>query len=209
MKKNIAICMLFMSVAIAHAQNIETFDSNRFGWVEAVYKDKSAVITEGVMRLECKQTLASLLSLTPSERMIQTSCYAPFDPKLNFTFKCTAVAKKVNAEGFFGLIFNYMDDYNYSAFYIGREPLQKNAVVIYDRVVDNKIVGRRVSELKLTSKKNAEFDFELKSSFDRLEFHCNEMKVMEIRYNPIQYSGIGFGVYGQQTVDFDNVEFIQ
>ena len=209
MKKIIAICILFISVAMTHAQNIETFDSNRFGWLETVDKNGSATIIEGVMRLECKTTLASLLTLTPTERVIKTSCYAPFDPKKNFTYKCTAVAKKVNAEGHFGLIFNYMDDYNYSAFYIGRGYLQKNAIVIYERMVNGEIVGRRVSELKLTSKKNAEFDFELRSTFDRLEFHCNEMKVMEVRYNPIEYTGIGFGVYGQQTVDFDNVEFIQ
>ena len=210
MKKIIAICTLLICIATTHAQNIETFDSNKYGWIETVKKNGSAIITEGVMRLECNVTLADLINQTPlSERTMQTSCYAPFDPKQNFTFKCTAIAKKVNTNGSFGLIFNYMDDYNYSAFYIGRLPLQKNAVVIYQRVVDNEIVGQRISDLKLNSKKNVEFKFELRSMFDRLEFYGNEMKIMEVRYNPIEYSGIGFGVYGEQTVDFDNVEFIQ
>ena len=204
MKKIITIVALFICTAI-HAQNIETFDSNNYGWVETVKNNGSAIITEGVMRLKCKTTIFS----QPNDRNIQTSCYAPFDPNKNFIFKCTAIAKKISLAGAFGLIFDYMDDYNYSAFYIGKLPSQKNAVVIYERVVDNQVVGRRVSDLKLTSKKNVEFNFELKSMFDKLELHCNEMKVMEVRYNPIKYSGIGLVVYGEQSIDFDNVEFIQ
>lgn len=206
MKRFFTICVLLICVAITNAQNIETFDSNKFGWLESVEKNGSAIITEGVMRLECKAAL-NLFTLTPGISQVITSCYAPFDPKKNFTFKCTATTKKINRMGCFGIIFDYMDNYNYSAFYISKG--DKNAVVLYQRVVENRVVGQRISDIKLTSKKNLEFNFELISSFDKLDFYCNDMKVMEVRYNPINYSGIGFGVYGQQTVDFDNVEFIQ
>ena len=207
MKRIIIICSLLICAAVANAQNVETFDSNTFGWIESVQKDGSAIIVEGVMRLEGKNALDDIWSLKAGSSQIITSCYAPFDPQKNFTFKCDAVAKKINDKGFFGLIFDYMDDYNYSAFYILKG--DKNAKVIYHRLKDGKIVGCRSADLKLMEKKNAAFAFELRSSFDRVEFYCNDMKAMEVRYNPVQYCGVGFGVFGQQSVDFDNVQFIQ
>ena len=206
MKRIIIICSLLICAA-ANAQNVETFDSNKFGWLESVEKDGSAIITEGVMRLEGKNALNDVWSLKSDESQVVTSCYAPFDPQKNFTFKCDAIAKKINDKGYFGLIFDYMDNYNYSAFYIFKG--DKNAMVMYHRVKDNEIIGYRLADLKLKEKKNAAFAFELRSSFDRVEFYCNDMKAMEVRYNPIQYCGVGFGVFGQQSVDFDNVQFIQ
>ena len=182
MKRIIIICSLLICAAVANAQNVETFDSNTFGWIESVEKDGSAIIVEGVMRLEGKNALDDIWSLKAGSSQIITSCYAPFDPQKNFTFKCDAVAKKINDKGFFGLIFDYKD---------------------------NEIIGQRLSDLKLKEKKNAAFAFELRSSFDRVEFYCNDMKAMEVRYNPVQYCGVGFGVFGQQSVDFDNVQFIQ
>lgn len=207
MKRIIIICSLLICAAAVNAQNVETFDSNKFGWLESVEKDGSAIITEGVMRLEGKNALDDVWSLKSNESQVVTSCYAPFDPQKNFTFKCDAIAKKINDKGYFGLIFDYMDNYNYSAFYIFNG--DKNAMVMYHRVKDNEIIGYRLADLKLKQKKNAAFAFELRSSFDRVEFYCNDMKAMEVRYNPIQYCGIGFAVFGQQTVDFDNVQFIQ
>ncbi len=207
MKRIIIICSLLICAAAVNAQNVETFDSNKFGWLESVEKDGSAIITEGVMRLEGKNVLDDVWSLKSNESQVVTSCYAPFDPQKNFTFKCDAIAKKINDKGYFGLIFDYMDNYNYSAFYIFKG--DKNAMVMYHRVKDNEIIGYRLADLKLNQKKNAAFAFELRSSFDRVEFYCNDMKAMEVRYNPIQYCGIGFAVFGQQTVDFDNVQFIQ
>lgn len=207
MKRIIIICSLLICAAAVNAQNVETFDSNKFGWLESVEKDGSAIITEGVMRLEGKNALDDIYIVKSDYSQVVTSCYAPFDPQKNFTFKCDAIAKKINDKGYFGLIFDYMDNYNYSAFYILKG--DKNAKVMYNRVKDNEIIGYRFADLKLNQKKNAAFAFELRSSFDRVEFYCNDMMAMEVRYNPIQYCGIGFAVFGQQTIDFDNVQFIQ
>ncbi len=207
MKRIIIICSLLICAATTHAQIIETFDSNTFGWIESVEKDGSAIIVEGVMRLEGKNALNDTWLLKPGISQVMTSCYAPFDPQKNFTFKCDAIAKKISDKGFFGLVFDYMDNYNYSAFYICKG--DKNAKVLYERVERGELIGRRTVDLKLKQKKNATFAFELKSAFDRLEFYCNGMKAIEVRYNPIDYCGVGFVVYGQQTIDFDNVQFIQ
>lgn len=207
MKRIIIFLSLLLCAVTANAQMVETFDSNKFGWIETVQKKGSAIITEGVMRLEGKNALEDIWGRSNSDVVVLTSCYAPFDPLKNFTFKCDAIAKRINDKGFFGLVFDYMDDFNYSAFYICK--WDKNAIVWYRRVKDGEVIGERIADLKLKQKRNAEFAFELKSSFDRIEFYCNEMKAMEVRYNPIKYCGIGFVVIGQQTVDFDNVEFIQ
>ena len=207
MKRIIIICSLLICVATTNAQTIETFDSNTFGWIESVEKDGSAIIVEGVMRLEGKNALNDVWSLKAGESQVLTSCYAPFDPQKNFTFKCDAIAKKINDKGYFGLVFDYMDNYNYSVFYIFKG--DKNAMVLYQRVKDGKIIGERLSDLKLKQKKNTEFAFELRSAFDRVEFYCNNMKAMEVRYNPVMYCGVGFAIFGQQSVDFDNVQFIQ
>ena len=39
--------------------------------------------------------------------------------------------------------------------------------------------------------------------------YCNNMKAMEIRYNPVKHCGIGFSIAGALVVDFDNVSFVQ
>ena len=207
MKKIIAICLLLVCATTASAQFVETFDSNKFGWQEYVTKNGGAMITEGVMRLENKM---SILGLVDPNSATVTSCYAPFDPRKNFTFKCDASTKKLNVGPYFGIIFDYVDNYNYSVFYISKSLFDaNNATVLYQRVVENRVVGQRMADLKLTQKKNLEFHFELKSMFDRIEFYCNDMKAMEVRYNPITHCGRGFGVFGPMTVDFDNVSFEQ
>jgi hypothetical protein len=206
MKKIVVICLLLVSVTVAKAQFVETFDSNKFGWQEYVTKTGGAIITEGVMRLENKSALAGILN--PGSEVV-TSCYPPFDPQKNFIFKCDAKMKRLDFGSYFGIIFDYMDDYNYSVFYITKSLSANAATVVYKRVVENRIVGYRYSDIKLTQKKNLEFNFELKSMFDKLEFYCNNMKAMEIRYNPVKHCGIGFSIAGALVVDFDNVSFVQ
>lgn len=159
------------------------------------------------MRLEGKNALDNIWGINLGVSQVITSCYGPFDPRKNFIFKCEALAKKISNKGYFGIIFDYKDDSNYSAFYICKG--DKNAMVHYERAVEGKIVGTRTADIKLKQKRKAAFDFELRSSYDKVEFYCNDMLAMEVRYNPVMFCGIGFSIYGQQTVDFDNVQFIQ
>ena len=98
-----------------------------------------------------------------------------------------------------------MDDYNYDAFYLSNEK------VFYYRVVEGEIVGRRYSDVKIF-KRLKEHELSVKSSFNKLEFYVNNVKALEIRNAPVNYSGLGFGVWaedGKQTADVDYIEFIQ
>lgn len=206
MRKYLVIVALLAGSMIANAQIVETFDSNKFGWQEFAQKSGSALVVDGVLRLKGKNPLEDLWSIKEHSE-VQSTCYAPIDPKKNFEIKATAIAQKINDKGFFGIIFDYKDDGNYSAFFISKG--DKNALVMYQREYEDRVVGRRFTELKLPSKRKAEFDFSIKSTFDDIQFFCNDMKVMEIRHQQPEFTGFGFIVIGQQEVDFDNVEFIQ
>lgn len=71
------------------------------------------------------------------------------------------------------------------------------------------MVGRIRADIKLKSQKRAELSLKVKSTFQKLEFFINDMKALEARYLPLESTGIGFYVLGQQTIDFDNLEIIQ
>ena len=206
MKRILFICTLLLCTTAMQAQITDTFDNNKFGWQEFSQKSGSAIIEDGVLKLIGKNPIEDLLTIKPAS-IITSSCYGPIDPRSNFEIKCTAIAKKINDKGYFGIIFDYKDDSNYSAFFICKG--EKNARVVYQKIEKNEIAGQRSSEMKLSSKRKAEFDFSIKSTFNDIKFICNDMTVMEIRHHSPQYSGFGFLVIGQQEVDFDNVEFIQ
>lgn len=207
MKKILLLTFMLMFSVILNAQIVENFDSNKFGWIETVQRDGKTIITEGVMRIEGKKPVENIWEINANSSRAITSCYAPFDPKKNFIFKCKAKANRISESGFFGLIFDYIDDFNHTAFYIAK--FDKDVIVVYDKVVEKDIVGRRINTLKLKELKNTELSFELKSTYDKLELYCNNMLAMEIRHSPIESTGIGFIVMGQQIVDFDDVELIQ
>ena len=205
MKKFILLTVLLVSTATLNAQYKihDTFDDNKFAWTEIVTKDTKALIEEGVMRLQGKNDLES-----KKTSVAMTSCYAPLDPTKNFTIKCKSNVRKLNSDGYFGIIIDYMDDYNYSAFYLEKGD-KNNAIVSYERVVDGELVGSRKSDLKLQAKKDINIEFEIRSLLDKLQFYCNGMQTIEIRYNPIKYTGMGFIVFGDIQVDFDDLEIIQ
>lgn len=205
MKKIILLSVLLVSSMTLYAQNKmqDTFDDNKLGWTETVTKDTKALIEEGVMRLQGKNAIGD-----KKESIAITSCYIPIDPTANFTIKCRGKVKKLNSNGYFGILIDYMDDYNYSAFYIMKGE-QNNGVVMYNRVINGELVGKRVSDVKFHAKKDITMEFEIKSLYEKLEFKCNGMQVVEIRYNPIKYAGMGFAVFGDIQIDFDDLEILQ
>lgn len=207
MKKIILTIGFILYALLTSAQIKDTFDSNALGWNETVQKDGEAIITEGVMRLEGKNALNDTWDFARSSA-VNTYCYAPIDVTKNFTIKCTAIAKKITDKGLFGIIFDQKDEYNQSAFYITKR--DKNSLLVrYMYISENIIKGYKESVIKIKETKNAQFDFEIRSTFDRIEFYVNTDKAMELRYYPVEYGGFGFELFGQMTIDFDDVEFIQ
>ena len=132
-----------------------------------------------------------------------SSCYPGIDVSKNFEVRAKIVAKTVNEKDSFGVIFNYLDDYNYNVLVIDR----KTAVLL--RIEKNEIIGYRVTDLKATSRRNAEYNLKIKSTYQDLEFYNNDVQVLRVRHLPMQYSGFGIYINGLQTIDVEEVEFIQ
>lgn len=207
MRKLLLAVAVLMLPFVANAQFKDTFDSNKLGWTEISGKDGDAVIVDGKMHIEGKKSGNSLFgALTGTQgepSYIETHCYAPLDFKKDFEIKCDAYVKKINDNNTFGMILNYIDEGNFMAFMI----TEGQATLV--RYNDYKLIGRIRANIKLKSQKKAELNLKIKSTFQKLEFFINDMKALEARYLPLESTGIGFYVLGQQTIDFDNLEIIQ
>lgn len=207
MKKVFFTLVLLMLPFIVNAQFIDTFDSNKLGWTEISGKDGDALIIEGKLRIEGKKSGSSLFGtltgIQGEPSYIETHCYAPLDFKKDFEIKCDAYVKKINDNNTFGIILNYIDEGNFIAFMITEG---QAALVRYN---DYRMIGRIRADIKLKSQKKADLNFKIKSSFQKLEFFINDMKALEARYLPLESTGIGFCVFGQQVVEFDNLEIHQ
>lgn len=192
MRKLLLAVAVLMLPFVANAQFKDTFDSNKLGWTEISSKNGEALIVDGKMHLEGKDA-----------PFLETHCYAPLDFKKDFEIKCDAFVKKISDNGEFGIILNYIDDGNFALFSI------TEGKAAYGRYKDRIRVGGFMQDVKLKSQKKADLNLQIKSSYQKLEFFINNMKALEVRYLPLESTGVGFYIRGQQTIDFDNLEIIQ
>lgn len=192
MKRVLFIAFFAVVVTSVNAQSFkETFDSNILGWTELASSDGEALVKDGVLHLMTKGT------------NMMSTCYTNFDVNKNFEINCTVNVKKIDAGNPVGIIFNYLDDYNYCLFGIDEE------TAYFKEIRDNRLVGFRRTALKLQGKRKVELNFSIKSTYNRVQFEVNNMTAIELRYKPIVSNGIGFYIVGNQTADFDNLEIIQ
>lgn len=204
MRQALLSIALFAFVALsANAQSFkDTFDSNTLGWTEMSSSDGEVLIKDGVLHLKGKKNGQSFFTYVPGTEII-TSAYTAFDPQKNFQIKCKATIKKINDKNPIGIIINYQDDRNFMLFSID----EGNAYFM--RYEDGDLTGYRANLLKLKGKRNTEIAFEIKSTYNRIEFLVNDMTAIELRYQPIISNGVGFYLYGAQEADFDDLEIIQ
>ena len=199
--KQVLLVAIFAFVALSvNAQSFkDTFDSNVLGWTERSGADGEAIIKEGVMHLEGKKNEGYFSNAS----VIMTSAYTTFDPQENFEIKCKAIVKKINAKNPVGIIINYLDDYNYMLFAVDETS------AYFFEYADNRLVSYRINDMRLKGKRNEELNFQIKSTYNKVEFIVNNITAIELRYRELTSNGIGFAVYGAQTADFDDLEIIQ
>lgn len=196
--KKLLVAIFTLTALTINAQSFkDTFDSNILGWTEISLKKGEAVIRDGVMHMESKE----------DNKFIETHCYSNLDVTKNFEIKCDAIAKKISDDGDFGIILDYLDDGNFLAFTIFVD--DKNYYASIRRYYNGDLVGKITNKIKISEKRNATLSFSLKSTYQKLQFYVNDMLAVERRYISLTSNGFGFFVFGKQTVDFDNVEFIQ
>ena len=192
MKQFIISATLLFSVLSINAQSYQmedTFDTNNYGWTEVVSKRGEAIIKDGVLRIKSKAEF----------EFFSSTCYTDIDVQQNFEMKCEVKVKSINDDSRFGMILDYIDDYNYIAFTV----YEGNARLV--RIKEGRIVGSKANSIKLKSARKASVDLTVKSTYQRLVFEINGMMAIDVRYLPLTSNGIGFYVAGKNTVDFDNL----
>lgn len=198
MKKTLLFIAAMAATVLANAQFKDDFESNKMGWSEFVAKDGEATIKEGKLHLIGKKDISN-----DNTSFIPTYCYAPFDFNKNFSIKAKVFAKKIDDENNFGIMFNYIDEYNFCAFIITED------YVYFRRVKEGRLVGFNRNGAKTKNLKKSDVNLEIKSTFNKVEFYINNVKVIEQKYIPMESTGIGFYVLGKGVADFDDLEITQ
>lgn len=192
MKRTLLAIMALSLTLVAKAQIIDDFETNKLGWNEFSSSRSEAVITDGHMHLVSKNDDEAF-----------TVCYPAFDITKNFEIKCEVLAKKIDDDKSFGIVIDYLDDYNYVVF------LVSEGIAIFKNVKENNVIGRTYAPIKLKEQKKAVVELRIKSSYQKVEFFVNGMKALERRFLHMESNGIGFLAGGKQKIDFDNFEIIQ
>ena len=189
----LSFVLFSFSVSAQTYQMEDKFDDNSNGWTEIISKDGESIVKDGVLRLKGKK----------ENSLFESHFFSDIDLTKNFEVKCEVKVKEINDESTFGMILDYVDDGNFIAFIV----YEGNARLI--RVVDNQTVGKISNNIKLKSKKKSTVELSVKSTYQKIVFEVNGMKALEARYLPLKSSGIGFYVFGQQTLEFDNLKITQ
>lgn len=186
--------ILFSFTVSAQSYQLEDkFDDNSNGWTEIVSKDGESIVKDGVLRLKGKK----------ENSFFESHFFSDIDITKNFEVKCEVKVKEINDDSHFGMILDYIDDGNYIAFIV----YEGNARLL--RFKEGKGIGTINNNIKLKSKKKATVELSVKSSYQKVIFEVNGMKALEARYLPLTSNGIGFYVFGEQTLEFDNLKITQ
>ncbi len=195
---------------LGDADFYDDFETNNWGWTEyASNKEGTAIIRDGKMHMEWERqevNIMNLRSFDGKKTFIESHCYAPFDFTQNFMLKVTATVKEINADGTFGVMFNWLNDGSFWLFKISEEEaslLQYNHYELIGEISDR-------IKFRKKEKKNADVRIKIELVDDKYEFYINDIKVLEVRYLPkLESSAVGFILLGKQKVDFDNMIIIQ
>lgn len=156
MKKVLFLIAICFASYVLNAQSYkETFDSNSLEWTECTFKkaDGTAIIDKGVMTLKSKEVKDLYTGITRT--FFETHCYAPLNMLRSFTVVANAKVKLLDEENAAGFVFNYRDNGNYYVFSFDE------SCVEFCRLVDGKVVGRIMQNVKWTKKSKSTMEIGL------------------------------------------------
>lgn len=135
----------------------------------------------------------------------ETHCYAPLDVKKPFEIVANVTMDNLDLERQAGFIFNYRDFGNYYAFVFNKQ------AVTFMRFVDNNCVGIISQDIKWGDAEKGKQNqvWKLVSEGGELQFFIDDLKVLKVRYMPLDFTGIGFYTLGKQTLIVDDITFTQ
>lgn len=195
--KKIAIIALFLfSFYFANAQDKriirENFENNLFQWDEYYEKDCSSGIRDGYLLLENKE----------DEFRIWTSVEFPIDVDKNFKVTFNLIPKEINDKTWFGIIFNYEDENNYSSFIV-----QEKSFRLLNRANGITSISKR-SSIILKKGKNKNVKIELIKKGKKLNFIVDDMDVLTIS-KEVNFNIFGCIVEGKNSIKVTEVTIEQ
>lgn len=191
------ILLLFISAISFNlfAQNKMTitdpFDNGKFQWDEYYDKNKTAGIMDGYLILE-----------NEADGDAHAVADLPIDIERNFNIKIKFLIPKIKDDKYFGVVFDYEDENNYTKFVIA-----ENKYKICN--VQNGIMSiARQGVLILKSGKEKEVNFEINKKGTKQTFIVDNMDV--VSFSRKLNSGIfGFTVEGSYKIMVDEITIEQ
>lgn len=209
-------CSVSSDTDIVNPQTyVETFDTNSLGWTEcSIYNNAgSAIIKNGVMTLKSKgigKNESFVMSIilghdtqVGENTSFETHCYAPIDVRKPFEVVANVRIKKLAADKACGFLCNYRDEGNYYSFTFNDRSFY------FTRYENNVQVGSMTKAIGWPKKKKVSQQWKFISDGDEIRFYINGNEQMRLKYMPVDFSGIGFYAFGDQTLTVEDVTFIQ
>jgi hypothetical protein len=182
----IASPILFGQVSIK-----ETFETNKYQWDEYFEKNCSSSIENGYL----------LLSNKDKDTYITAVGDMPITNDRNFKAKFD-ITSKVDDDFWFGIVYNYEDESNYSCFLV-----KEKRYKIINRTNGVSSTSRQGAIiLKKGKERNIEFLIEKKGT--RLIFNVDNMEVVSIS-KILNFTTFGFYVEGNNSIKVTEVQIDQ
>ncbi|MDR1792296.1 MAG: hypothetical protein LBR36_02480 [Bacteroidales bacterium] len=166
----------------------ETFDNNKFRWDEFYEKTGSASIQDGYF----------IISNTEKGTCRWSVAELPIDIDQNFKLTFKVLVPKLTDEFYFGIVFNYEDENNYSSFLVTEKKFK----------ILNKVNGvsaqSRASGIILKAGKNKEVVIEIEKKGTKLIFTVDNMEAIAIS-KELKTNTFGFLVEDANTIKIDEV----
>ena len=184
------ICVL--ATTLVHAQEKivvkETFESNKFRWDEFFEKEYSGSVQDRCYVLQNKK----------DGYYVQTVTELPINVENNFKVTFKFLIPKLDDKYYFGIIFNYEDENNYSNFLVSEKKFK-----ILNRVNGVNSVSRQ-GGIILKSGKNKEVVIEIQKKGKKLFFSVDNMEAVDIT-KKLDFSAFGFRVEDANTIKVTEV----
>ena len=185
------ICILTTSVFVNAQEKMvikETFDNNKFQWDEFYEKEYSGSIQDGYYILQNKK----------DGFLVQSTTELPINIDYNFKITFKFLVPKVDDKYYFGIIFNYEDENNYSNFLVSEKKYR-----IWNEVNGTRSISRQ-SSIILKSGRNKEVIIEIEKKGNKLIFRVDNMEAVSIT-KKLNFNTFGFQVEDSNTIKIDEV----
>ena len=191
MKKLILFLSALFWIATTSAQEKriikDNFETNKYQWDEFYESSATASIQDGYLLLknEDKTMLRSVVEL-------------PITTDKNFKLSFKMNVKKLNADSWFGIVYNYEDENNFSCFIV-----QEKKFTIIHKVNGVSSVSRK-GTIILKSGKEKDVNVEMEKKGNKIIFSVDNMEVISITKGIVNTT-FGCCVLGENTLKINEL----